>query len=322
MCCFPKACLTRLQRSRCRCATARQPRGILEPARTDAGHRQPHCRDGLSGGGIACVAQAPQPSQMRVSLPWQPPHRLPAEAPPPARRPAAAPHRPSQPVRPSQPTRSRPTPPQRQTSGSEHRENQGAPPASKASAPAKASALRPPRPKRLLPPSPQNLRFKANRSSQSTCGTCDRRLGARLLHQRGLVRRRKQCAQGAVSFAAERGAARVPPDAGWRQGTRVRVRVGPMRRAARQKPPPPQSKRWDWKPWCSASSPHGKTSVDKTSFVNTEPTTRLLYVTKIAPGVKLIQHGRGASSPRAGSVIDRQPVELNRDFQRRKDFCR
>ena len=103
--------------------------------------------------------------------------------------------------------------------------NQGAPPASKASAPAKASALRPPRPKRLLPPSPQNLRAQANRSSQSACGgPCDRRLGARLLHQRGLVRRRKQCAQGAVS-AAERGAARVSPDAGWRQG-HPRARAG------------------------------------------------------------------------------------------------
>jgi hypothetical protein len=209
---------------------------------------------------------------MRVPLPAAS-APLPAAAPPPARLRQQPPrHRPSQPVRPSQPTRSRPTPPQRQTSGSEQRENQGAPARQQGQRPRQSIC---PCARRVQNGFCHQVRRtctpQANRSSQSACGGPATVGSAPGFYINVGLFADEQCAQGAVS-AAERGAARVSPDAGWRQG-HPRARAGgalcvaqPGRGRCRH-----SQKRWDWKPWCSASSPHGKTSVDKTSFVNTEP---------------------------------------------------
>jgi hypothetical protein len=219
---------------------------------------------------------------MRVPLPRQPPHPCPPQHPPPARlRQQPPPHRPSQPVRPSQPTRSRPTPPQRQTSGSEQRENQGAPARQQGQrAPPKHLPLRPPRPKRLLPPSPQNLhapsqpqqpkrlrrtwRPSARRPASTSTWACSPTSNARKAQSRLLN-------EGLPAFRQTLDGAK---------GTACACGWGPMRRAARQRPLPPQSKRWDWKPWCSASSPHGKHQLTKPLSSIPNPTTRLLYVTK------------------------------------------
>ena len=111
------------------------------------------------------------------------------------------------------------TPPQRQTSGSEQRESQSAPARQQGQRAAPRQSIRPCA-RRVQNGFCHQVRRTCTRQArrQSACGgPCDRRLGARLLYQRGLVRRRKQCTQGAVS-AAERGAARVSPDSGRRQG--------------------------------------------------------------------------------------------------------
>ncbi len=171
-------------------------------------------------------------------------------------------------------------PPQRQTSGSEQRESQSAPARQQGQ---RARQSIHPCARRVQNGFCHQVRRTCTRQArrQSACGgPCDRRLGARLLYQRGLVCRRKQCAQGAVT-AAERGAASLPPDAGWRQG-HSRARTGgalcvaqPGRGRCRHSQNVGTGSRGV--PQVALTGKHRLTK-PLSSIPN--PTTRLLYVTK------------------------------------------
>jgi hypothetical protein len=219
---------------------------------------------------------------MRVPLPRQPPHPCPPQHLPPARLRQQPPlHRPSQPVRPSQPTRSRPTPPQRQTSGSEQRENQGAPARQQGQRPRQSIC---PCARRVQNGFCHQVRRtctpQANRSSQSACGGPATVGSAPGFYINVGLFADEQCAQGAVS-AAERGAARVSPDAGWRQGHRVRVRVGPYASRSQAEAAAATVKSVGTG---SRGVPQvaltGKHQLTKPLSSIPNPTTRLLYVTK------------------------------------------
>ena len=177
MCRFPKARLTRLQRSplplynsppAARHPALNQPEPTLAapPAALPASDR--HRIHRASASPASAQAPRPEPDAGIAALAACTPAR---HSTPPARPPAAAPAPTDPPVRPSQPTRSRPTPPAAPISGSEHQNARRPRPPT---GPAPRQRLICPCARRVQAASatncPQNLHAQTNRSSQSACG--------------------------------------------------------------------------------------------------------------------------------------------------------
>ena len=270
---FPKARLTRLgQRSplplRKSPPAARHPGTV----RTDAGHRQPHGRDRPRRGGIACVCPGTA-ARGRCGwrpLPWQPPHPCPPQTFLLQRVGTSSSPAPTEPAsQASQPTRSRPTPRSaKPTAANNEKPTAPRPPARPAHAPP-ASALRPPasktvfatksaepaRPSQPQQPAPvEDFRPSARRPASTSTWACSPTKAMRAKAQSRLLN------EGCPRFRQTLDGAKISACAcGW--GLCV---------AQPGEAPPPQSKRWDWKPWCSASSSTGKHRLTKFLFVNIE----------------------------------------------------